>query len=367
MLQHVHRRDGRVARPDAKHGSQTERQMEHRTQHKGVPKALVPDGAFSYPIAHCKATRWFGFLLLPEFTLLAFSSALDPLRIANQLAQKPLYGWWVLSETGAPVASSSGLDVSVHDSLEQLDKSLTLFVCSGNNGVRAATDNVVSAIRRHARFGGQVGGICTGASTLARAGLLKNKRFTLHWENQPGFVETFPDLIPRRSLVEEDGGLLTCSGGSAATEMMLRIIKDDYGEDFAIAVADMCLNALSGDPKRDQRSSIAKAIDSRNPKLLHILREMYANIEEPLLLEELAESAGVSRRHMERMFTKALGEAPASTYRKIKLDKARALLAETDLSVSDVAAATGFSSASILTRHYKARYGETPYGKSRKI
>jgi transcriptional regulator GlxA family with amidase domain len=250
--------------------------------------------------------------------------------------------------------------------LEAVEPDLHLFVCSGNDGARAASDKGLASIRRYVRFGGKIGGICTGACTLARAGLLSGKRFTLHWENQPGFIEAFPDLHPTRSRVEVDGDLLTCGGGSAATEMMLKIIEEDYGQDFAIAVADMCLNVHSGEMERDQRSSIAKAIDSRNPKLLHVLREMYANIEEPLTLEEMAENAGVSRRHMERLFTKYLGEPPASTYRNIKLDRARALIAETNMTVIEIATATGFNSANVLTRHYKARFGETPYGKDRR-
>jgi AraC family transcriptional regulator, carnitine catabolism transcriptional activator len=340
--------------------------MQRKDKNLFLPEPLVPEGAFTYPISDFIETRWFGFLLLLEFTLLAFSSAIDSLRIANQLAQKPLYGWRVFSETGDPVMSSSGLEVSVHDSLDNLGPGLPLFVCSGNNGVKAASPHSLSLIRRHDRFGGRVGGICTGASTLARAGLLRNKNFTLHWENQPGFVETFPGLVPKRSRVVVDGDLLTCSGGSAATEMMLKIIEDDHGEDFAIAVSDMCLNSSSGDIEREQRSSIAKAISSRNPKLLHILREMYANIEEPLSLEDLARNANVSRRQMERLFTNALEETPAATYRNIKLDKARALFSETDMTVIEVAIATGFTSPSILSRSYKARFGETPYGRSRK-
>ena len=323
---------------------------------------LVPAGAFSYPVRDPRSTRWFGFLLLPEFTLLAFSAALDPLRIANQLAQKPLYGWLVLSRDGAAVSSSSGIDVGVHAGLDDLDPSIHLFVCSGNHGTRIATDGVLAALRRHVRFGGKVGGICTGASTLARAGLLADKRFTLHWENQPGFVEAFPDLTPTERRFEADGDLLTCGGGAAATEMMISVIAQDYGEDFAIAVSDMCLNGTDLAPRREQRSSIAKAISSRNPKVLEVLRAMYQNIEEPWPLEQLADQARISRRQMERQFRQLLGEAPAQTYRNIRLDRARTLLMETDLSVMEVAMASGFNSGAVFSRHFKARYGETPYG-----
>lgn len=331
-----------------------------------IRQAHVPAGAFTYPIETPLPTRWFGFLLLREFTLLAFSSALDPLRVANQLAQRPLYGWVVMSEDGHPVPASSGVEMGVHGGLEALTDDLDLFICSGNRGTEVASEAVLAAVRKHARFGSPVGGICTGAMTLARAGLLDNKRFTLHWENQPGFREAYPDLSPSLTRFEADGPLRTCSGGSAATEMMLSIIAEDYGEAFAVAVSDMCLNDPNQRPGREQRSSIARAIDSRNPKLLHVLRAMYANIEEPLTLEELAEGAGVSRRQMERQFTRSLGEPPAAIYRNIRLDRAHSLLAETDMSVMEVATAAGFNSVSVLSRHFKRRFGMTPFGRRRK-
>lgn len=323
---------------------------------------LVPAGAFSYPVQDIQDTRWFGFLLLPQFTLLAFSAAIDPLRIANQLAQKQLYGWLVLSEDGKLVSSSSGIDVGVHASLNELDRNTYLFACSGNNGIKVASETVLSQIRHHVRFGGNVGGICTGAITLARAGLLADKNFTLHWENQPSFIEAFPNLSPSTKRVEKDGELLTCGGGSAATEMMISIIKQDYGEDFAIAVSDMCLNGPDIEARSKQRSSIAKAISSRNPYVLSVLRAMHENIECPLTLDELADNANISRRQIERQFKQILDETPAQTYRNIKLDHARSLLMETDLSILDIALAAGFNSGTVFARNYKDRYGETPTG-----
>ena len=323
---------------------------------------LVPAGAYSYPLTTPQKTRWFGFLLLPEFTLLAFSSALDPLRIANQLAQKPLYGWVVYSQDGLSVSSSSGVDVGVHAALSDLKPDTYLFTCSGNHGTKVASDPVLGLLRRHARFGGHVGGICTGAATLARAGLLDGKRFTLHWENQPGFLETFPELSPTQHRFERDGNLLTCGGGVAATEMMISIIAQDYGEDFAIAVSDMCLNGPDITTRAEQRSSIAKAISSRNPRVLAALRAMYENIETPLNLEELAKNAGISRRQLERQFKLFLDETPAQTYRNIRLDRARTLLMETDLSVMEVSMAARFNSDDVFSRQFKARYGETPFG-----
>jgi len=327
-----------------------------------VLEALVPGGAYSFPIKQARDTRWFGFLLLPEFTLLAFSSALDPLRIANQLAQKPLYGWRVFSEDGAAVPSSSGVDVGTHAALSAIPQDLRLFVCSGNRGTEAAGEPTLAAVRRHVRFGGKIGGICTGAATLARAGLLDDAKFTLHWENQPGFVEVFPHLTPTRNRFEDDHGILTCGGGSAATEMMLTVIARDYGQEFAIVVADMCLNDPDLSGRREQRSSIAKAINSRNPKLLGAVQSMYAHIEDPLSLDDIAERGGLSRRQLERHFRNLLLEPPAVIYRNIRLERARGLMIETDMSVMEVAMACGFRSAHGFSRHFKERYGETPSG-----
>ncbi len=321
---------------------------------------MVPEGAFFFPVEGFDNPRELGFLLLPRFTLLAFSAALDPLRIANQLAQKPLYRWTVFSETGDAVSSSSGMDIGVHGSLDALPQNLRLLVCSGNQGLEAASDTTVAKLRKHVRFGGNVGGICTGAATLARAGLLQDRTFTLHWENQPGFIEAFPDLAPSPKRFEIDGDLWTCGGGAAATEMMLTIIQRDHGRDFAIVVSDMCLNGGQIDPGTAQRSSLARALSTRNPKLVQVVQAMHRNIEDPLALDDLSAMTGLSRRQIERHFSQYLGESPTITYRNIRLDRARALIVETDMTVAQIAVACGFNSNSVFSRHYRERFGASP-------
>ncbi len=321
---------------------------------------VVPEGAFYFPVENFIAPVELGFLLLPRFTLLAFSAAVDPLRIANQLSQKPLYRWTVLSENGQAVRSSSGMDVSVHGGLDALPKDLRLLVCSGNQGLGAAADATVAQIRKHARFGGKVGGICTGAATLARAGLLLDRNFTMHWENQPAFLESYPDLIPSQKRFEIDGDLWTCGGGAAATEMMLSIIQRDYGRDFAIVVSDMCLNYGELAPGAGQRSSLARALSTRNAKLVQVVQAMYHNIEEPVSFHDLSQITGMSRRQMERHFKQFLGESPMAAYRNIRLDRARALVVETEMTVAEIATACGFNSIGVFARHYKERFGSSP-------
>lgn len=321
---------------------------------------LVPKGAAYFPAPKSGPTRGYAFILVPGFTLLAFASAVEPLRIANQLSQQPLYCWTVLSETGKAVVSSSGIPVGVDGKLDPLDKATRLFVCAGNPQMAAAAPAIVAATQRHHRFGGVVGGICTGAVALAKAGLFEGRRFTLHWENQPGFVETFPTLAPTLNRFETDGRLLTCGGGAASTDMMLAIIADDHGSGFAAMVSEMCLRTVMPGVNAEQRSSTAALMSSRNPVLVATVTLMNRHIDDPLSMDDLAAAAGYSRRHLERLFREAVGQTPGDFYRGLRLDRGRNLLSTTDLTLMEVAVACGFSTVSHFSKSFRARFGTAP-------
>jgi transcriptional regulator GlxA family with amidase domain len=305
-------------------------------------------------------TRSYAFVLVPGFTLLAFSSAVEPLRIANQLSQQPLYRWRILSEDGTPVASSSGIMVGADGDLAPQDRDVRLFVCAGNPPMAAERPPVVSAVLRHHRFGGKVGGICTGVVALARAGLLEGLRFTLHWENQPGFIESFPELNPSGNRFETEAGILTCGGGVAATDMMLRVIAEDHGADFAAMVSEMCLRTVMPAGEAEQRSSLAALMSSRNPVLIATIRLMNSHIDDPLGIEKVAEAAGYSRRQLERLFKGAVGKSPGEFYRDLRLDRGRNLLVTTNLTVDEIAAECGYSSPANFTKSFRARFGIAP-------
>jgi AraC family transcriptional regulator, carnitine catabolism transcriptional activator len=325
------------------------------------PPTLIPRGAAYFP-AHAKAAPGkYVFLLVPDFTLLAFSCALDPFRIANQLSQKPLYYWQVVSQDGAPVASSSGVIVQVEGTLATLDRDTTLFVCSGTMGPDQLARHTPGLLARHHRFGGKVGGICTGANALARAGLLKNRSFTLHWENQPAFIEHFPDLHPSTQKFEIDDRILTCGGGAAATDLALKLIEQDHGPQFAAVVGDMCLHRVALGADLPQRASLASRLRTRDPRLTRILKLMSSHLEDPLDLQDLAAQAGLSRRQVERLFTHNLGITPAKHYLHLRLDHARSLLSETDYPLIDIAIASGFRTKSHFSRAFRARFDCQPH------
>ncbi len=329
--------------------------------------AVVPMGAAFFPVAPGAETRKYAFILVPGFTLLAFSSAVEPLRIANQLSQQPLYQWRLMSEGGAAVASSSGISVCVDGPLAPLGRDTRAFVCAGNPPQAAAAAPVVALLQRHARFGGAVGGICTGAVALAAGGLIGGREFTLHWENQPAFCEDYPELSPSAKKFEISGGVMTCGGGAASTDMMLQLIAEDHGAEFSAMVSEMCLRKVMVGVEQEQRSSLSVLIRSRNPGLLRIVGLMNAHIEDPLTLEDLAQAAGYSRRHIERMFLSVLGETPGDYYRGLRLDRGRSLLSTTDMELLEVATACGFGSVAHFSKSFKARFGMAPTKYNRRL
>ncbi len=335
--------------------------------HKPEPhrEAIVPQGAAFFAVETTKPARHFAFHLLPDFTLLAFSAALDPLRIANQLAQRPLYRWTVSSQDGAAVTSSCGMSVNVDQPLGPSERDTDLVVCGGTVRSGEGRKELQAVLRQHARFGGRVGGICTGTIALAQAGLLAGRKATLHWENQPAFREKFPEVEVTGNTYEVDGRIFTCGGGVGATDMMLEIIEDDYGRPFADLVADMCLYAQRRSERSPQRRSISNAIESRNPLLVRAIKLMQANIETPTAMEDLADAAGCSRRQMERLFMKYLNKTPYRFFRDLRLDHGHSLLRETDMSVTEIAVASGFASPIIFTKCFRKRFGHSP-GKYRK-
>lgn len=321
---------------------------------------LVPLGAVFYPVQDSGPTRTYAFILVPGFTLLAFSSAVEPLRIANQLSQQPLYRWRILSESGGPVVCSAGIPMGAEGMIEAVDRSARLFVCAGNPAEAATMPAIVGAVTRHHRFGGVVGGICTGGFALARAGLVSDRRFTVHWENHPGLIETFPGCIPSDNRYEIDGRIMTCGGGAASADMMLSIIAADHGGDFAAMVSEMCLRPLMPGVDQHQRSSLAALMSSRNPVLIATVTLMNRHLDDPLPMDELAEAAGYSRRHLERLFRDATRQTPGDFYRGLRLDRGRNLLTTTELSLQEISIACGFGSVSHFSKSFKARYGTAP-------
>jgi transcriptional regulator GlxA family with amidase domain len=301
-----------------------------------------------------------GFLLLPGFTLITFSSAIEPLRLANYIAGRELYRWALLSADGAPVRSSGGIPVAVDHAIDDAPRLTTLIVCGGLGSEVYEDRHVFAWLRRAAASGATVGSLCIASHVLARAGLLEGYRCTIHWENLAGFAETFPDVNATGELFTIDRKRFTCAGGTVALDLVLHLIAHAHGEALAIGIAEQLLHdkiragsarqhlAIRPDPRID-RDEVATAIA--------LMRE---HLEQPLEIAAIAARVGYSRRNLERLFRQSVECAPARYYMQLRLQRARQLLAQTRMSVTGVSVACGFQSAAHFSKAYRASFGAAP-------
>jgi len=318
--------------------------------------AITPPPAPAQP----RARRYY-FLLVERFTMMSFAAAVEPLRLANRISGQNLYEWRVVGEGGDFAICSNGTRVMLDGGLSDTRREDTILVCGGIDIGRAATRPVLGWLRREARRGARMGALCTGAWVLAEAGLLDGRRATIHWENQDGFAEEFPDVSLIRTVFVEDGSRLTAAGGTAAIDLMLRQIARDHGNELAGRVADQLIHTSIRSEGDHQRLSIPTRIGARHPRLAQVLARMEANIEDPISPARLALDADMSPRQLERLFARYLGRSPKRYYMDIRLERARNLLTQTELSVIEVALACGFASVGHFSKCYRASFGSSPY------
>jgi transcriptional regulator GlxA family with amidase domain len=301
------------------------------------------------------------FVLLPKFTMLAFSSAIEPLRMANQLTQQVLFRWEVLSDDGNPVACSNGVPVMVDGAWPDTKPEGLILVCSGVEPEGKASVALGDWLRGLWRRGRTVGGLCTGAYALAQAGILRGHRFTMHWDNIAGFAENHPDLLPARQVFCIDERVMTCAGGVAAADLMLHLIHDRCGASLSQEVMNMCLLTQRRDEADHQTTSLAARLGTRHDKLLQAAAYLEAHIEEEFDLDACAAHLSLSRRQIERLFNRYLNITPVRYMNDLRLARARSLLAETDMKVTDVAVACGYASTSHFSKSFRKKYGTSPY------
>jgi len=298
---------------------------------------------------------------MENFTLLSFASAVESLRIANRMSGTSMYEWRIIGEGGDTVSCSAGTAFQLDGDLEELSRDDTVMICGGIDIQSATSKKLLNWLRREARRGMTVGGLCTAAFSMAKAGLLDGKRATIHWENQDSFSEEFEDVTLTKSVFVVDGNRMTTAGGTSSIDLMLKIIADDADEEIANAVADQLIYSSIRTDQDTQRLSVPTRIGVRHPKLSRVIQMMETYVEEPISPSLLAKNVGMSTRQLERLFRRYLNRSPKRYYMELRLQKARNLLMQTDMSVINVALACGFASPSHFSKCYRAHYDTTPY------
>ena len=302
----------------------------------------------------------FGFLLMPEFSMLSFASMLEPLRMANRISKKLLYEWQLFSPDNGTIRPSNGIEFPPTRVLAACQDIGTLIVVAGIQPLRHSSGELQAWLRGLARRGVRLGATSTGPLILARARLLNGYKSTIHWENLDGFREQYPGIEASEELFECDRDRLTCSGGTAGLDLMLHLIELHHGKALAHSVAEQCIHPRIRVAHDLQRMALPVRLSIDHPKLLAAVAQMETHLEDPISCARLAELVDLSQRQFERLFTARLGATPARYYKQMRLERAAGLLEQTAMSLLQIAIACGFASTSHFSSSYEQQFGQSP-------
>ncbi len=295
------------------------------------------------------------------------SSFIDPLRYANKLSGRERFRWKLTSDDGNPVMSASGVRVCVDTGVAELASLLKsnrlpdgIVVCTGEGIAHRSSAPLVSLLRLSARRNVELYGLGTGAWLLAAAGLLSNKRCTIHWDMMAAFTETFEGLKLIDALFVEERGITTCAGEFAAFDLAISSVARRCGCDVARSVCRFLTADRWREGESCQSAPLGLRFTGANESLIGIVRIMENSIGEPLTIQKLSLLADLSCRQIQRLFLRHLGVTPMRYYLQLRMARARQLIELTDMTVLQIAIACGFASSSHFAKCFRDQFGDAP-------
>ncbi|NGO55713.1 GlxA family transcriptional regulator [Mesorhizobium camelthorni] len=301
-------------------------------------------------------------LVMPNFNLAATMAFVDPFRAANYLEGLTRFRWVVASLAGGLCLASNGMAVQT-EKLNRVEEDVfeVVVVSASWTPETASTPHLLAMLRKWARTGCIIGGLDTGAFILADAGLLNGRRATMHYEHIDSFKELYPEVEVSEDIFIHDGKRFTCSGGIASADIALHLIRASAGDALANAAARYIFHPTLRPAGTSQNPAGAEPLGRTTPKVVrYVISIMELHLEQTLSIPELCDKADVSQRQLDRLFKQYVGKTPALYYRDIRLDRARGLVTQTDMLMSEIAIASGFSSQVHFSRAYRERFGLPP-------
>lgn len=306
-----------------------------------------------------------GVVPLPGFALMSYACTVEPLRAANLLSKRPLYD--ITHFLTAPEAASSGAaKIERQESVGAAVDLDLLLVVAGGDPFASQDKTLKKWLGQIARSGVLIGGVSGGPVVLAEAGLMAGRRMTVHWEHAAQLAERHPDTLIERRLYVADRDRITCGGGTAPLDMMHALLSEHHGRVFARLVSDWFLHTEIRAAAAPQRSGMTDRAGSHSLPLTTAVSAMEDHIADPLSLSQLALMAGVTDRHLNRLFTDGLGVSAMHAYRQLRLDVAKRLVDGSAMSIAEIAEATGFANAAHLSNAYLKQFGLRPFADRRK-
>lgn len=295
------------------------------------------------------------FLLVPGFMLSAYALFTDALRLANWRSGKALFSWETCSPDNAAAVANDGTRIEPTATLGSPSAPDAAFVAAGFSPELGCTPSVFQWLRRLDRAGAILGGWDTGAIVLAEAGVMANRRMSVHWQAAPALENRYANIEVGQSNIAADDRRFTAPGGISTFDLALLFISRRCGAMVARQV------------ERSANRHVQSVFSTQDDEIAILPRRvrvaaalMQENLEVPISIPDVAKHSGISQRGLNRAFKESTGLAPAQYYLHLRLGLARDLLRQSDRSILDVALASGFTSTSQFSQACKRRFGVSP-------
>jgi len=327
-------------------------------------------GKFQPMLMTKDAPRTLGFLLFPGFPMACLTSAIEPLRAANEICGRQVFAWRLVGEGMAPVRSSAELRFDVDMALGDMAGVDQLFLISPPGGVFANPSKGFAALRRLDRAGVPLGAFSGGIFPLVRSGVMTGRKCSVHWCYEAAFAAEFQGVEASRSVIVRDGRRTTASGAGAVFDLMLRLIEETLGRDTMTVVACWFQHPFVRDADASQKVPVQRVggTDDLLPEPIRNAIRLFAeHIEDPILISDVAVAVAMSERHLERSFKAVTGQSPLKYYRLMRLAKARQRVLYSTDTITEIAQSVGYAGSGPMARHYTAEFGLHPTAERRRL
>lgn len=304
-----------------------------------------------------------GFLMFPGFPMACLTSAIEPLRAANEISGRRQFEWRLVAENHAPVRSSAEVRFEPDVTLAECEGLDHLYILSPPTGAFADPRHGQARLRWLERTGVVLGAFSGGIFPLARAGLMEGKGCSVHWCYEAAFKAEFPKVQASEAVILRDGRRITASGAGAVFDLMLRLIEERLGRQCMTEVACWFQHPFVRDEDASQKVPVARTASTADrlpPAIREAIRLFETHVEDPLRIPDVAAAVDMSGRHFERLFKRETGQSPLRYYRHLRLAKARQRVLYSNDSLAQIAVSVGYPTSGPMARHYAELYGVSP-------
>jgi transcriptional regulator GlxA family with amidase domain len=269
----------------------------------------------------------------------------------------------ILSYDGAPLRTSSGLEILPHGDFTHTPARLDTLIVAGGYGAHEASVDpaTVGWIARTSARARRTASVCTGAFLLAAAGLLDGRRATTHWAAAEELARRHPAVrVDPEPIFLRDGDVWTSAGVTAGMDLALALVEEDLDRDAALTIARHLVLFLRRPGNQSQFSATLAAQEPTREPLREVRRHILENLAGDLSVEALAERAHMSSRHFARSFREETGVTPARFVESLRLESARRALEDSAQPVASIASACGFGTPETLRRSFLRALGVGP-------